>query len=454
MKHFFTKWPKTGVLLLGLNACLLALSAVWWPLRMLYADSAFMGWRLFQYGELEFGHLRFSSLLTQFLPWMAVHSGMELNTVLCIYSFSLQLPLFVLAWYAFRKNLHGTALACFLLCTVWTSTAWFTPASEMFLAATFALAWLAVQQHAEKPMASAILCFMAALTHSGMVPALILLAFIHARKNPIRTWAPTAIALLLVALLKLFITDSYEHGFLAHLSHPELLWRAYLPGFLGSTMIQGAGAAFIVMSSLTVLMLAKDPRRLMLHAVLSCGLLLFLALVLWEGDNDQVMEKNLIPFSLFLCHPLIQAFNESQRSRRTAFALPLLLLFGAWQTQQGQEWALNRFKQLQKLSTYARSSCPSGKLAVTGNPEIFDMNLHACWALPYETLMYSRIYSPEQKAVSVKLLREEPASRQYLEDAFVGAVFEPPLPGKHLRARGYKLDRAGYCNRAANLCHW
>lgn len=454
MKHFFTKWPNTGVLLLGLNACLLALSAVWWPLRMLYADSAFMGWRLFQYGELEFGHLRFSSLLTQLLPWMAVNTGMELNTVLCLYSFSLQLPLFVLAWYAFRKNLHGTALACFLLCTVWTSTAWFTPASEMFLAATFTLAWLAVQNHSEKPFAAAILCLVAALTHSGMVPALVLLALVHALKNPIRSWAPTAIALLLVAALKLCIADTYEHSFLAHLSHPELLWRTYLPAYLGRTIFQGSGAALLIMCSLTFLILVQEPQRLLLHLALLCSLLLFFAVVFWEGDNDQVMEKNLIPFSLFLCHPLIQAFNEPFKSRKLKVTLPLLLLFGAWQTLQGQEWALNRFKQLQKLSNYAQASCPSGKLAVTGNPEAFDVKLHACWALPYETLMYSRIYTPEKHAVSVKLLRKEPISLQYREDVFVGAVFEPPLPGKRVRSKGYKLEPAGYCTKAANDCRW
>lgn len=421
---------------------------------MLYADSAFMGWRLFQYGQLEFGHLRFSSLITQFLPWLAVNTGMELNTVLCLYSFSLQLPLFALAWYAFRKNLHGTALACFLLCTVWTTTAWFTPASEMFLAATFALAWLAVQKHSEHPFAAAILFFVAALTHSGIVPALALLAFVVALRKPWRHWAPTALALLLVAILKLWIADTYEQSFLEHLSHPELLRRAYLAGYLGRTVIQGSGAALLIMSSLTLLMLAREPKRMMLHLVLSCGLLLFFALVFWEGDNDQVMEKNLIPVSLFLCHPLIQAFNEPLKSRRLTFALPLLLLFGAWQTRQGQEWALNRFKQLEKLSNYAQGNCISGKLAVLGNPESFDTKLHACWALPYETLMYSRIYTPDKKAVSVKLLREEPISKQYLEDVFAGAVFEPPLPGNLLRSKGYKLEPAGYCTSMASDCQW
>lgn len=421
---------------------------------MLYADSAFMGWRLFQHGQLEFGHLRFSSLITQFLPWVAVNTGMELNTVLSLYSFSLQLPLFVLAWYAFRKKLHGTALASFLLCTVWTSTAWFTPASEMFLAATFALAWLAVQNHSEKPFAAAILFFVAALTHSGILPALALLAFVHAVHNPAKKWMPTALALMFVVALKWLITDSYEHGFLAKLLQPSLLSRAYLPAYLGRTITQGSGAAMLVMGCLTAAIMAETPRRLLWHGLSSIGLLLLFALIFWEGDNDQVMEKNLIPLSLFLCHPLIQAYNEPLKSRKFTLVLPLLLLFGAWQTQQGQAWALNRFKQLRKLSHYTRTTCPNGKLVLTGNTENFDMKLHACWALPYETLMYSRIYTPEQSAVSVKLLREEPIGRSYQEDVFVGAVFEPPLPGKKLRARGYNLQPAGYCTRAANLCRW
>ncbi|MEY3984118.1 MAG: hypothetical protein RL160_1677, partial [Bacteroidota bacterium] len=389
MKHSFSKLPNIGAILLGLNAGLLVLSAAWWPLRMLYADSAFMGWRLFQHGQLEFGHLRFSSLVTQFLPWVAVHTGMELSTVLSLYSFGLQLPVFVLAWYAFKNKLHGTALACLLLCTAWTSSAWFTPASEMYLAAVFALSWHAIITTSGKAATSAILFFLAAITHSGILPALILLAFVHALHKPTIKWMPTALALLLVVVLKVLITDTYEHSFLANLLKPTLLARSYLPAYLGRTITQGSGAAILVLGSLALLVLAGTPRLLLWHGLLSIGLLLLFGLIFWEGDNDQVMEKNLIPFSMFLSHPLIQAFNEPLHARMRAVVLPLLLLFSAWQTQQGQGWALNRFKELRKLSTYTQKSCPSGKLAVSGNTETFDMKLHACWALPYETLMYS-----------------------------------------------------------------
>jgi len=454
LNPIYKKWPGTGALLLGLNSALLILALIWWPLRMLYADSAFMSWRLFQYGQMDFGHLRYSAVLTQFSPWLSVHAGLDLHALLVVYSISLQLPVFILALYAFKRNLHGTALACFMLCSVWTASAWFVPVSEMYLAAVFALGWHAVYSKQGSPYLAALLFVLSAGSHSGILPALLFMATHQALSEPFQRWWPLAGGLILLAILKLWSQDTYEQGFLLHLLHPERLPEAYIPSYLWRTALHGSGAALLLLSGSAIWLYRKQPMKMLWHGIAGLFLFTLLALLFWEGDSDQVLEKNLIPLFLFLSLPMMEAANTAGHQRQYGMLMAAIVLFGAYQLTLAQQWSLNRHKQLRSLVAFANKACPSGKIAITGAPGQMDRRLHASWALPYETLMCSRIFQAGKTMVSVKLMREEQPDSSYRDALFSGAVFERSLPVSALHAKGYNLSPAPYCILDIQQCRW
>ncbi|MBU6324863.1 MAG: hypothetical protein KJS92_05190, partial [Bacteroidetes bacterium] len=144
--------------------------------------------------------------------------------------------------------------------------------------------------------------------------------------------------------------------------------------------------------------------------------------------------------------------GKSLTDKRVLFWIPVL--FGAIQICAAQQWALNRHKQLRGLISFVQKNCPSGKLAITGNPEQLDQRLQAAWALPYETLMSSRLFTPETTGVSVKLMRQEQPDSTYKKALFSGAVFTPPLPIVELNKRGYNLSPKPYCLLDAQQCNW
>jgi len=183
-------------------------------------------------------------------------------------------------------------------------------------------------------------------------------------------------------------------------------------------------------------------------------MLLILALLFRQGDSDQVLEKNLIPLCLFLSLPLIDTSNERKpfRGRILLFSAPIFI--GTVQCFSAQQWALNRHKQLHELISFVQKNCASGKLAITGKPEQLDIRLHAAWALPYETLMGSRVFNTGKPEVSVKLMRLEQPDSSYREAIFSGAVFTPAIPVGILNKRGYRLSPEPYCILDAQQCRW
>lgn len=454
MNPIYNKWPKTGALLLGLNITLFVLAVVWWPLRMMYADSAYMGWRLFQYGNLEFGHLRFSAAFTQFIPWLSVHANLGLGSILILYAAALQLPALVLSLYAFKKNLNGTALASLMLSTVWTARAWFNPVSEMYLAGVFALAWHAAYSRKAHPAISSLLFLLAAFSHSGMLPALFIMLFTAMKPNNLRYWWFNVLCFALVALIKWLDSDAYEQSFFDIFFQPEQWRHSYVPLYLKRTLRTGIGIPLLLLCVSSLVLLRRRLLDLGLFLAGGLALSVFLVIVFHAGDSDAVMEKNLMPLSLFLSLPLVEALNRESPGMMTPLATGLFILTGVFRLQDAHQWALNRHKQLRSLIGFTYAHCNSGKLAFTGSAEKFDNRLHVTWALPYETLMCSKLFSGQEQQVSVKIMRDESADSAYGKQQFCGAVFEQPLHVSKMRERGYKLSVLPYCRADASRCIW
>jgi len=424
------KWRHLDHILLALALLLLLLSLLWWPLRMLYADSAFMSWRILQWEHMDAGRWRWLSYITQFFPWLAVKGHAPTAAVLAIYSVALQLPHTIVSYIAWRKAARGTALASLFLSAVWMNSAWFIPVSEMHLAATVVLLWGLFPRHGW-------LAALAWLTHPGIGPfALLFIVFPGewARRRNALLWLIPAVA------FKQIFGDSYEQGFAAGLLDWQHIPDSYVFAFLKRQWCQPVWLFSIALMPLSWLWLER--RRALLHLCFCLGLLLLLALIYRKGDGDIWMQKNLLPLCMAMALPAWLHLDNSVTKTEMPYYDRLLLLtlpFMAYTLWLGQKDALLRWKQLDRRM---QQTDGSGKWLVKEDEQLHDA-LGSVWALPYESLLYSAWKTPKQQKTLLPY-QEMPPPEASRPDLFIGAPFMPPLPLSKLNRRYFFLPLRAY----------
>lgn len=397
---------------------------------MLYADGAYMSWRLMQWEQMDAGRWRWLSYLTQFFPWLAVKAQAPTAAVLAIYSFALQLPHTVVSFLAWKKGASGTALASVLLSAVWMQSAWFIPVSEMHLAAAVLMLWKLFPRHGW-------LTALAWFTHPGIGPILgvmIVLPGFSSNRLAALIWLIPAV------LLKQLFGDSYEQGFAAGLLEWRHLTASYVFAYLGRAWNHAEwllGMAFMFLSWRWT-----KRRDAFLH-LLSCAMLLvLLALIYRNGDSDVWMQKNLLPLSMALALPVWNRLDNKQIHTGTdkkAWAMLPLFAIMAFSLWQGQQIALQRLKQLEM--TMQRCS-GSGKWLIKED-ENLHRDLGAVWALPYESLLFSSWKTPESQKTLLPY-HTTPPSEAHRPDLFIGAPFAPPVSVRLLNQRYFRLSLHKY----------
>lgn len=424
------KWRQIDHILLATALLLLLLSLLWWPLRMLYADSAYMSWRLMQWEQMDAGRWRWLSYLTQFFPWLAVKAQAPTAAVLAVYSFALQLPHTVVSFLAWKKGASGTALASILLSTVWMHSAWFIPVSEMHLAAAVLMLWWIYPRQGW-------LAALAWFTHPGIGPMALFLCLYPGEWTRRRSglfWLLPAI------VLKQWMGDAYEQGFAAGLLEWNNLKHSYVFAYLSRAWMQPHGLLSIALLPLSWLIATR--RKALLHLLGCAILLLVLALVYHQGDGDTWMQKNLLPLSMALALPCwLWLDSKKQQSVNTkagwlvVAGLPLLA-FTLW---TGQHQALQRLKQLESKVDACRGA---GKWMIEED-DALHQGLGSVWALPYESLLFSSWKTPSAQK-SLLPVRDAIPAEARRPDLFIGAPFTPPLSIRTLNRRYFALPLKAY----------
>jgi hypothetical protein len=424
------KWRQIDHIILATALLLLLLSLVWWPIRMLYADSAYMSWRVMQWEQMDAGRWRWLSYITQIFPWLAVKAQAPTAVVLAIYSLALQLPHSLISYIAWRKAASGTALASVLLSAVWMNSAWFIPVSEMHLAAAVLMLWSLFPRHGW-------LTALAWFTHPGIGPILLVMIVLPGLSS--RRW--TALFWLLPAIvLKQWFGDAYEQGFAAGLLKWSKWSESYVFAYLRRVWSQPEWLLSLAFLPISWLLLKR--RHAMLHLSACAALLALLALIYRNGDSDVWMQKNLLPLAMAMAFPVwawMDAKRKVERPDKVALAVLPLLPIMAFSLWQGQQNALQRLKHLE---VYTESCSGSGKCLVKED-ETLHRELGAVWALPYESLLLSSWKTPETQKTLLPF-QTTPPSEALRPDLFIGAPFTPPVSLRLLNQAYFQLPLQKY----------
>lgn len=397
---------------------------------MLYADSAYMSWRLMQWEQMDAGRWRWLSYFTQFFPWLAVKAQAPTAVVMAVYSFALQLPHTLVSWLAWKKGASGTAMASLLLSSVWMQSAWFIPVSEMHLAAVVLMLWNLFPRHGW-------LTALAWFTHPGIGPILLLMIFFtgsRQRHCSALLWLMPAIA------LKQFFGDAYEQGFAAGLLEWRKLSQSYVFAYLARVWTNPEWLLALAFMPLSWIWVKLRPA--LLHLLACAALLVLLALIYHNGDSDVWMQKNLLPLAMAMALPAWKWMDEKRNKESTGNAawavmiMPPLMAFTLW---QGQQDALQRLKQLE---AWMETASGSGKWLLKDDEKLHS-SLGAVWALPYESLLHSSWKEPSAQKTLLPY-RSSPPPEAHRPDLFIGAPFAPPVSLRQLNPCYFKLPLRSY----------
>ena len=444
----------TGIALFTL---LFILSVYWYKERVLYIDSAYYAFNLFNNGYPAAEHNRYALFLYQLIPWGLFEMGASVPITLRVYSVC-HILLHALAFILLiRMKQPRLAALLLVMQVIGYRECFFLTVNETALAisATTLLAGLLNLRADENRwsftdnMLSALCILIALFSHPMamvLLPFVIGFHFIRQVKNTTvrkQSWQLIATMAALLILKKLISNSSgYEDDLYAQL-HQTWHIITHLTDiysfkfFTGEFKLQGAffriywmpTALFLL--SLWLIIAKKDWKVLAYQLLSSIGLWLLIIILFNRGDGTIFMEKNFTPWIFVALYPLTFLIKLQETKTHwpliSGIAIIYLVAFnGIFQVKDMYQKRLYLMDQL-----ITKKSDGHSKLLIQDSTVNHEEWL-GVWALPYETLLLSKVKGiPE---VSARIYKNDSTINKelYRTDIFLGADFIPVLPANYL----------------------
>lgn len=455
---------------ISLFAVLGILSVVLYKERVLYVDSAYYAFNLFNKGFPNAEHNRFALYLYQLIPWGMFELNMPMSLTLRVYSLCHILLHAVAFFLLLRWKQPRLAGLLLILQIVGYRECFFLTVNETALAisATTLLAGYLnyIQIKATRKLHDIIIftsCLLIGLFSHPM--AMLLIPFVIGYHIVDFKWSKkirsNIYALLIIAVLtfifKKLVSESsgYEDDLFAQLANTKdilsNLSNIYsFKFFTGEFKLEAYFFKIYWIPSLLVLfnllMLYRQNKTAILGYYVLANISLWLIIIIFfnRGDGNIFMEKNFTPWIFVALYPLtttIQLKGEELQLKHSIALIGILAfsIFGVYQTKDMYSKRLYLIDQLITVNNPGKS-----KLLINDSMVNHEEWL-GVWALPYETLLLSKIKGIPD--VTAKIYKGEPNIEKeiYRKDIFLGADFIPVLPASFLlNQKVYQLKDEPY----------
>ncbi len=444
----------TGIALFTL-LCILAV--YWYKERVLYIDSAYYAFNLFNNGYPAAEHNRYALYLYQLIPWGLFEIGASVPITLRVYSVCHILLHALTFLLLLRMKQPRLAALLLIMQVIGYRECFFLTVNETALAisATSLLAGLLNLRTDDNRWSwsdniLSALCILIALFSHPMamvlLPFVIGFHFIRQVKNTTvrkQSWQLIATMVILVIIKKLLSNSSgYEDDLYAQLNQS---WHIItnlkdiysFKFFTGEFKLQGAffriywipTALFLL--SLWLIVTKKDWKILTYQLLSSIGLWLLIIILFNRGDGTIFMEKNFTPWIFVALYPLVYYIKIDEiRLPWPAFAsIVLIYLVSFSGIFKVSDMYSKRLYLMDQLITQKADG--HSKLLIQDSTVNHDEWL-GIWALPYETLLLSKV--KDMPNVSARIYRNEDNINKELHrtDIFLGADFIPVLTAEYL----------------------
>ncbi|MFM6984957.1 MAG: hypothetical protein ACKOXF_12540 [Chitinophagaceae bacterium] len=444
----------TGIALFTL-LCLLA--AYWYKERVLYIDSAYYAFNLFNNGYPAAEHNRYALFLYQLIPWGMFEIGASVPLTLRVYSVCHILLHGIAFLMLFRMKQPLLAALLLIMQIIGYRECFFLSVNETALAisATCLLAaWLNFRQIAQKwafwDILISVTCILIALYSHPMsmilLPFILGFHFIRNNQNAIvkkqTLWV--GLTLTVLALTKKFLSSGsgYEDDLYAQLNNTwhilSNLKDIYsFKFFTGEFKLQGGFFKIywipVLLMILCIYLMAQKKLWMQLTYYVLCSVGFWLLIIVFfnRGDGTIFMEKNFTPWIFVALYPLTFLITLQETKIHwpliTGIAVIYLVSFnGIFQVKDMYQKRLYLMDQLITQKAEGHS-----KLLIQDSTVNHEEWL-GIWALPYETLLLSKVKGiPE---VSARIYKNDSTINKELhrKDIFLGADFIPVLPASYL----------------------
>lgn len=383
--------------------------------RIIFFDSAYYSIKLInsEWFTIESG--RYSTLITQILPLLAIKLGASLKTVLVLYSLSFMIIVYAI----FIINVHvlkniAAGFAIVLLSTLCMRDSYFYVVSELIQGMMFSsllYAWLFYPITTGKrlnPVVNLFVSFTIVLACFYFHPMVMLAVgfIIGFYIIDTRDFTNLNILLLIILTISMYVlkiltanTGSYEGEFISQFKEVPSMLRKL--GSLYSTMFFferyfNFYLIFNIMTWVIALFYLAKRRWAKLLWFLGClvGFTLLCIVAFNKGDTYIAMEKYFMPLSIFVAIPFLHDFMSGKTLR--IIGVVACVCIGLWGTRRiyrERKTYINRIEYIANLNAFATQTHGTRKLVVRG--ESLDPN-RTTWALSAESLLLSAIDGKEK----------------------------------------------------------
>jgi hypothetical protein len=443
-----------GIALLTL-LCILA--AVWYKERVLYIDSAYYAFNLFNNGYPAAEHNRYALYLYQLIPWGLFEMGASFPLTLRVYSVCHILLHGLTFLMLFRMKQAPLAALLLIMQIIGYRECFFLTVNETALAisaCTLLAGWLNLRDSALKwgfwDIILCIICILIALFSHPM--SMILLPFIlgfhliRNRQNTIvkKQTLSVGLALILLALTKKFMSSGsgYEDDLYAQLNNT---WHIItnlkdiysFKFFTGEFKLEGGFFKIywipVVLMMLSIYLMAKKKLWLQLTYYVLCSVGFWLLIIIFfnRGDGTIFMEKNFTPWIFVALYPLtfLIKLQDTKIHWPVISGITIIYLVAFIGIFKVKDMYQKRLYLMDQLITQKAEG--HSKLLIQDSTVNHEEWL-GVWALPYETLLLSKVKGIPD--VSARIYKNDSTINKELHrtDIFLGADFIPVLPASYL----------------------
>jgi hypothetical protein len=451
-KALFIKYfGYTLFLLLGIA------SIVLYRERVMYVDSAYYAFNLYNNGYPCAEHNRFALYLYQLIPWAMIKLHFSVSSVLQIYSLNhILLHAIPFAILLIIKQ-YRLALLLALMQILSYRECFFLTVNETALAISSSVLLSGLLQYNAKLKINTnwnyfyyFLCILVAFFSHPMamilIPFVIGFHFILFRKEFNRNTLIALLACIGIAFgIKKYISSSsgYEDNLFSQLNRTieilcnlkdiysfkfffgELRWNSYLFNIYIIPLV--LMAFFIVIH-------IKQKRTLELaYYVATCvGFWLIIIIFFNQGDGNIFMEKNFTPWVFTSLYPVIYLFKFESKLEfgSMVFCSLFIVFYSVWGIHKVTPMYTQRLKLMKELITNKNFE-NHNKLILQDSSINHDIWL-GIWALPYETILLSKDLNISTTTAKIYHNEESINKELHRDDIFLGADFIPVLPESYL----------------------
>lgn len=445
-------------------------SIVYYRERVIYVDSAYYVFNMFNKGLPTAEHNRYALYLYQFIPWIFFKFGAPITLVLKLYSICHILLHALALFFILRLKKYKIALLLIVMQIIAYRECFFLAVNETALVISASLVLYALlQRHLEKPFSKpafliyTFLCVSVALLAHPMamivLPFVVLMHGLQTKKNFLKHEALSVfISFLLAFIIKKSVSEAsgYEDDLFNQLNSIGQIFANFsevysFKFFYGEFKLQSYFFKVYIMPLLLIPVIIgihiryKYYLELLAYLISMMGLWLLIIVLFNRGDGNIFMEKNYTPWVMVSLFPLL--YLPIERIKYNIGIVSVITIsilaysfYGVYEVTPMYE---KRLYLMDRLITEKNPS-KANKLLIQDSTVNHDEWL-GIWALPYETILLSKVKG--MPSTTAKIYNNEDRINKELnrDDIFLGADFIPVLPADYLiRYKEFKIPNQKY----------